>query len=99
MTRRWALRNHALKVHDAIKRIHQESIKQFIGIIWTLCRKGAIGNNGLKKGKNGNKGYVGNICDVGNAGRDFCGVHQTFVKPELRLNPCSVNIKFFWILK
>ena len=27
--------------------------------------------------------------------RGFSGVHQIFVKPELRLNPSPVNIKFF----
>ena len=27
------------------------------------------------------------------------GVHQIFVKPEFRLNPSPVNIKFFSILK
>ena len=27
--------------------------------------------------------------------RGFSGVHKFFVKPELRLNPSPVNIKFF----
>ena len=31
---------------------------------------------------------------LNSTGRGFSGVHQMFMKPELRLNPTPVNIKF-----
>ena len=46
-----------------------------------------------KRGQGGGKG--GRKGRGKGRGRGFSGVHEIFVKPELRLNPSPVNMKFF----